>query len=113
VPWKSTSPEMEQIRFIQRWEKGEEAFVDLCRAFGISRKTGYKRVQRFQSWGWEGLGDLSRAPRQHPNQTEREVAEQVIAARGAHPSWGPKKLVAWLQDWEPGGSWPAPSSVGN
>ena len=71
VPWKSTSPEVEQIRFIERWESGGDTFLELCRAFGISRKTGYKRVQRFQAWGWDGLGNLSRAPRQHPNQTER------------------------------------------
>ena len=56
VPWKSTSPETEQIRFIQRWERGGETFLDLCRAFGISRKTGYKRVGRFQDWGGYGLG---------------------------------------------------------
>ena len=61
LPWKQTSPEMEQIRFIERWEGGEVTFVELCRRFGISRKTGYKRVHRFQWYGWEGLGDRSRA----------------------------------------------------
>lgn len=113
VPWKSTSPETEQMRFIQRWERGGETFLDLCRAFGISRKTGYKRVQRFQGWGWDGLSDLSRAPRQHPNQTERAVTERLIASRQAHPTWGPKKLVAWLKDREPWVTWPAPSTVGD
>lgn len=113
MPWKSTSPEMEQTRFIERWKEGGEAFTDLCLAFGISRKTGYKRVQRFLAWGWDGVGDLSRAPHQHPNQTAPEVARQVIAARQAHPTWGPKKLVAWLQAQEPGVSWPAPSTAGD
>ena len=110
VPWKSASSETEQIRFIQRWEKGGENFLELCQAFGISRKTGYKRVYRFQAWGWDGLGDLSRAPHRHPNQTERAVTERLIAARQAHPTWGPKKLVAWLKDREPWVSWPAPST---
>ena len=87
--------------------------MELCRAFGVSRKTGYKRVQRFEAWGWDGLGDLSRAPHQHPNQMERAVAERLIVARQAHPTWGPKKLVAWLQDREPSVSWPAPSTVGD
>ena len=113
VPWRSTSPEVEQIRFIERWESGGETFLQLCRAFGISRKTDYKRVHRFQAWGWDGLGDLSRAARQHPNQTERAVAEHLIAARQAHPTWGPKKLVAWLKDRQPWVSWPAPSTVGD
>ena len=52
LPWKQTSPEREQIRFIEGWKAGEVTFVELCRGFGVSRKTGYKRVQRFQSYGW-------------------------------------------------------------
>jgi len=114
LPWKETNPESEQIRFIERWEGGGEvSFVDLCRQFGVSRKTGYKRVDRFQSYGWEGLGDRSRAPRHHPNRTSRAVAEQLIRARHAHPTWGPKKLVAWLRAAEPEVSWPAPSTAGD
>ena len=113
VPWKNVSPEMEQIQFIQRWQQGRVSFVALCRAFGISRKTGYKRVQRFEAWSWEGLGDLSRAPNSHPNRTERGVTERIITARQAHPTWGPKKLVAWLRDREPDVPWPAPSTVGD
>ena len=106
MPWKSTSSEREQIRFIQRWQTGGESFVELCRAFGVSRKTGYKRVQRFEAWGWDGLGDLSRAPHQHPNQTGRAVAERLIGARQSHPTWGPKKLVAWLKAGKPWVPWP-------
>ena len=113
MPWKSTSPEVEQTRFIQRWERGGETFSELCRAFGVSRKTGNKRVQRFRAWGWEGLGDLSRAPHAHPNQTRPDVVERLIMARRDHPTWGPKKLVAWLRDREPTVSWPAPSTVGD
>ena len=117
MPWKSMSPETEQMRFIQRWERGGENFLELCQAFGISRRTGYKRVHRFEAWGWDGLGDLSRAPHRHPNQTGREVVERLIASRQEHPTWGPKKLVAWLQDREPcpdaNRGLPAPSTVGD
>ena len=113
MPWKSTNPEVEQIRFIERWESEGETFLELCRAFGISRKTGYKRVQRFRAWGWDGLGDLSRAPHRHPNQTRREVVERLIVVRQEHPTWGPKKLVAWLRDRDSETHWPAPSTVGD
>ena len=87
MPWKNASSEAEQIRFIERWESGGETFLDLCRAFGISRKTGYKRVHRFQAWGWDGLVDFSRAPHMHPNQTGSEVVKRLIAARQDPPSW--------------------------
>lgn len=36
--------------------------ASLCREFGISRKTGYKVLERYEECGWEGLPDLSRAP---------------------------------------------------
>ncbi len=113
MPWNNSSRKEEQIRFIQRWERGGETRLETCQAFGISPKTGYKRVHRFQAQGWDGLGDLSRAPHRHPNQTQRAVVERLIAARREHPTWGPKKLVAWLKDREPGVSWPAPSTVGD
>ena len=113
LPWKQTNLETEQIRFIERWQTGGVSFVDLCRQFGISSKTGYKRVWRFEAYGWEGLGDRSRAPHSHPNRTSHAVAERLTTARREHPTWGPKKLVAWLRDVEPGESWPAPSTAGD
>jgi transposase InsO family protein len=113
VSWKQTSREAEQIRFIERWQGGRVTFVELCRQFGISRKTGYKRVARFRSDGWEGLGDRSRAPSHHPNMIPRAVVDRLIEARRTRPTWGPKKLVARLQELEPEVAWPAPSTAGD
>ena len=92
--------------------RGEETVAALCRRFGISRKTGYKRINRFKAWGYAGLGDRSRAPHTHPQATSAEVARQVIAVKRAHPTWGPKKVVAWLRTARPAGCWPAPSTAG-
>ena len=111
LPWKQTSLEAEQVRFIQRWQAGGVSFVDLCRQFGISRKTGYKRVDRFRWNGWEGLRDLTRSPHRRPNATPHAVAERLIAARRQRPTWGPKKLVARLRSVEPAVRWPAPSTA--
>ena len=113
LPWKQTSLEAEQVRFIQRWQAGGVSFVDLCRQFGISRKTGYKRVDRFRWNGWEGLRDLTRSPHRRPNATPHAVAERLIAARRQRPTWGPKKLVARLRSVEPAVRWPAPSTAGD
>lgn len=113
LPWINTNPRAEQERFINAYLEGREDFSSLCRTFGVSRKTGYKRVKRYREWGFEGLGDWSHAPRTHPNKTTMEVEELVVSARLANPTWGPKKLVAWLREREPGVPWPAPSTVGN
>ena len=53
LPCKDTSREQEQIRFIQRWKRGDGAFTELCRQLGMGRKTGFKRVERYKLWGWE------------------------------------------------------------
>jgi len=113
LPWTDTNPWLEQERFIRSHLEGRETFSSLCRGFGISRKTGYKRVKRYEEGGFEGLGDLSRAPHSHPKRVSGEVEGLVVAARQAHPTWGPKKLVAWLREQEPGVGWPAASTVGN
>ena len=113
LPWTNTNTQLEQERFIRAHQEGGESFSSLCRGFGISRKTGYKRVKRYEELGYEGLGDLSRAPHSHPNQVSGEVEELVVGARKAHPTWGPRKLVAWLRAGEPERAWPAASTVGN
>ncbi len=51
----------ERIRFVIRLQDGE-SMASLCREFGISRKTGYKIVERYQECGLEGLTDWARRP---------------------------------------------------
>jgi transposase-like protein len=41
MPWKASSVMEERLRFVARVLDGE-AMTDVCRDFGISRKTGYK-----------------------------------------------------------------------
>ena len=57
----------DRIQFIAMYLKKELSFTQLCQEFGVSRKTGYKYVERYKRCGPEGLHDLSRAPHNHPN----------------------------------------------
>lgn len=85
-----------KMEFITRLRQGER-MTDLCREFGIARKTGHKLQKRFTTEGVEGLAEHSRAPIHVPHKTKPEVAELLIEARRAHPSWGPKKLKDVLE----------------
>ncbi len=101
MPWKETSVESERMRFIECHAAGEETIAELCRRFGISRKTGYKLISRYKAYGEGGVLDLSRAPHHHPNATPTQVAERIVEAKRERPTWGPKKIVARLRSIEP------------
>ena len=78
MPWKESSALGEQKLFIDRWRAGEETISELCRRFGISGKTGHKRINRYKECGYEGLGDRSSASHTHPNATSPQIARQLI-----------------------------------
>jgi putative transposase len=62
--------------------------------------------------GVEGLVDRSRAPLHHPQAMTQEIAEKCLAARRAHPTWGPVKVRGWLERRAPRAQWPAASTIG-
>jgi len=112
MPWSETTPMSERMRFIWQLESCEFTMTELCEAFGIARKTGYKWAQRYAEEGWEGLKDRSRAPTQCPHRTEKRCEDQLVAWRRKHPSWGARKLLSRLERRYPDWSWPAPSTAG-
>src|SRR4029079_9486189 len=56
---------------------GEKMAV-LCRQFGISRKTGYKIITRYNEIGLEGLTDRSRRPYRHANQLPFQIETRIV-----------------------------------
>lgn len=100
------------MSFVVSWREGELSMAELCRRHGVSRKTGYKWVERYEAEGVAGLRERSRAPHQHPQQVSAAIAEAALAVRRAHPSWGPRKVRAWLAARSPGVVWPAASTLG-
>jgi transposase InsO family protein len=109
VPWKAKSPMDLRTEFIRRLGENER-LSDLCREYGISRKTGHKFKKRFEQLGIEGLENQSRAPRVIPHKTSAEVEAIVVAERKMHPTWGGKKLKAVLEK-RLGGRFPSGSCI--
>ena len=112
MPWIVSGVMEERARFVIEYESGEWTMAELCRQHGISRKTGYKTLARWEQGGAEGLKDLSHAPRRHPNQTAAELEEAVLRLRRAHMRWGPRKLRGWLEAHSLRQVWPAASTIG-
>ncbi len=103
----------ERERFIEDWlAGGRENIAALCRLYEISRKTGYKWLERFREGGLAALGDRSHAAHQQPRRIAEQLERRLVEARRQHPSWGPKKLRAWLARGEPETPWPAASTIG-
>lgn len=85
--------------------------AELCREFGVSRKTGYKLMKRYAAEGADGLRDRPRAPKTHPNQTPSDVEATILRVRKQHPTWGSKKILAVLEMSRPDEVWPARSTI--
>lgn len=113
MPWLETSPVEQREQFIRDHRAGLYMMTELCARYDVSRKTGYKWLERFDEGGRRGLQDRSRAPHHCPHRIAKEVAAVICAARRQHPSWGPAKLVAWLRPRYPVVDWPAVSTAGD
>lgn len=96
MPWRETCPMSERLNFVNDWLTRRGSISGLCEVYGISRKTGCKWIRRLKANGKSGLQDSSRACRSHPNAIDAAISALVIAARQAHPTWGPRKLRDWL-----------------
>jgi putative transposase len=112
MPWREGGPMEERVRFVTEWERGLYQMSELCERFGVSRKTGYKWLGRWEAEGAEGLGDRSRAPQCCPHRVREEVAARLIELRQRHPDWGPRKLLEIVREREPAVRWPAASTMG-
>ncbi len=113
MAWKETCVMDERMCFVVAWHDGSESVAELCRHFGVSRKTGHKWLGRYRREGVGGLEDRSRAPRSNPRTVDDATAGAVLAVRHRFPTWGPRKVRAYLVDRHPERDWPAASTIGN
>jgi transposase InsO family protein len=113
MPWRETSAMEERLQLVMEAREDLGCFTELCARYGVSTKTGYKWIDRYEREGIDGLQDQSRAPKNHPNQISEEIKEAILEVRRAHATWGPKKLRALLERADPKELWPMPSTIGD
>jgi putative transposase len=113
VPWNESCLVKERMSFLTQVNESDESFAALCRQYGISRKTGYKWVNRFEQEQDKSLLNRHPLAASHPCRVPDVVVDAIVAARKEHPYWGPKKLKAWLTQTRPEQAWPASSTIGD
>jgi transposase len=91
MPWKECSVVEERLRFVARLLDGE-AMTELCREFGISRKTGYKIFDRYKEHGLQALSDRCRRPVRYANQLPGQVESLIVSLKRNKPHWGARKI---------------------
>ncbi|MCZ7973310.1 helix-turn-helix domain-containing protein, partial [Agrobacterium salinitolerans] len=91
MPWRETSVMEERLRFVARLLEGE-GMSEVCRDFGISRKTGYKIFYRYKDDGLEALTDRSRRPVRYANQLPDPVEAMIVRLKKEKPHWGARKI---------------------
>jgi transposase InsO family protein len=113
MPWQETCSMTEKARFCMSHDKGEASMSELCRQYGISRKTGYQVLARWRQEGIAGLAERSHAPHVCPHAMSEEVEQELLCVRHRHPTWGPRKIKARLEQTRPDLAWPAASTIGD
>jgi transposase InsO family protein len=111
MPWREMSPMEQRLEFVREYETELFTMSELAAQYGISRKTGYKWLERYDAEGVEGLRDHSRRPHRSPQATAPDLVEQLIALRRRHPRWGAKKLLVVAARRNPRAPWPSRSTV--
>jgi transposase InsO family protein len=91
MPWRECSVMEERLRFIARLLDGE-AMTEVCREFGVSRKTGYKIFSRYKDEGLEALADRSRRPVHYAHQLPGQVERLIVELKRDKPHWGARKI---------------------
>ena len=95
MPWKASGVVNERMNFVMRFRDGER-MAELCREYGISRKTGYKFLERFERLGPVGLYDERRVAHRLRHRVPDAIAQLILTAKQKYPTWGARKLRVWL-----------------
>jgi putative transposase len=112
MPWQESCAMDERVSFIADHVSGLWTMTELCERYEISRKTGYKWLDRYRLEGPVGLMERSHAPRVHGRATPQYIVDAVVGLRRERPSWGPRKIIGKLEERQPDVTWPTPSTAG-
>ncbi len=113
MPWIETCVMEERIKFVMSVLEGNYSMSELCSYYSISRKTGYKWLDRYRQGGIRDLCNRSRAPINHPHAMSAQVKDSILVIKKSFPKWGARKIKTRLERVHSGWSYyPAVSTIG-
>lgn len=111
MPWENLKVENLRLKLVQSFLNREKTMTDICLENGISRKTGYKWLARYEKYGEDGLKDISKAPNDPHVTYPKNIIDRAIDLKQKKLTWGPKKIIAKLEDIYPDEEWPSPTRL--
>ena len=96
MPWRETSRMDERLQFVQDVHRPGWSIAELCRRYGVSRKTGYKWLAIYERCGAAGLADSSRRPQSCPHATPPAVVQLILRLQQRY-TWGARKVRRLLR----------------
>lgn len=112
MAWKAHEVRDVRLEFVKAAAELGCTFAALCRQFEVSRPTGYKWVERYRPGDESSLDDRPSTPKHVPHRLDEATSKLILSLRSKRPSWGSKKLLAWLARAHPERArWPARSTV--
>lgn len=109
--WKDCTVEKQRLNLVTAYIHAQDTMTNLCLRYGVSRKTAYKWVARYQEYGVKGLEDLSTAPHT-PNHIYNDAQINLaIDLKLKYRTWGPKKILIKLAEIYPEMDWPSPTRL--
>jgi transposase InsO family protein len=113
MPWTETCVMQERVKFIMEVLDNTYTMTELCSYYQISRKTGYKWLDRYRQGSMEALHNRSRKPHSHPHEISHQVKESILAIKERFSKWGAPKIRSRLERIHPTwSSYPAISTIG-
>jgi transposase InsO family protein len=102
----------ERLQLVLAYREGATPLSELCRQAGISRKTAYKWLSRYDPEAIESLQDRSRARHSQDGRIADALVRKIVASKRRRRHYGPKKLLAWLEQQAPTIEWPSAATIG-
>lgn len=107
MAWELKKVEDQRKQLIELYYANNLTMTDICARFGVSRKTAYKWLKRYEENGIKGLLDLSKTPHNPRILYSSKQIEKAIELKSKYSRWGPKKIVAKLSTIYPDEIWPS------